>query len=186
MSGAQELVLRQRAELLSALCRSGSAEPLERVLDVLIARGALLWEDYLNVQVPGRALCANARHLLDIVHTKGVDACALFLAALNQVLSPEEVDIAGLSLGKLDASPDAEDAGVEHHPTTATETLVTARPALIRDLKGCVEGALAALLEAGSLTQTDCDEVQLPVYTPSQKVRLFSLPYMNLTVTLTV
>lgn len=166
---AQELVLRQRAELLRALCSNGSAEGLNSVLDLLLAQGALVWEDYQNVLLPGRALYTNARQLLDLVYTKGVDACGQFLAALSQVLP--EAQRVGLCFGEccIDLEDTWEPSG------TATQTLLTDRPSLIVSLRGCIEGALRVLLETGSFTSTDCDEVQLPVLTPSQQVN--TTPY---------
>ncbi|XP_071401169.1 nucleotide-binding oligomerization domain-containing protein 2 [Centroberyx affinis] len=162
---AQELVLRQRAEILRALCSSGSAESLERVLDMLLAHGVLVWEDYQNIQVAGRALCTNARKLLDLVYTKGVDACGLLLAALNQVLP--EAQRAGLSFGGCCSNLEE----TEELHGTATLTLLTERPGLVSKLRECIDGALEALVESGSFTSTECDEVQLPVYTPSQQAR---------------
>ncbi|KAM3877157.1 nucleotide-binding oligomerization domain-containing protein 2 [Diretmus argenteus] len=162
---SQELVLRQRTEILCALCSSGSAEDLDRVLDLLLAQGALVWEDYQNIQVPGRALCTNARQLLDLVHTKGVDVCGLLLAALNQVLP--EVQRAGLSFGGCCSI--LEETGEIH--STAAQTILSERPSLVSTLRGCIDSALETLVESGSFTSTDCDEVQLPVYTPSQQAR---------------
>ena len=82
---ARQLVLRQRAELLNALCCGGSSEGLESVLDLLLSWGMLFWEDYQNVLVPCRSLCANTRVLLDLVYTKGDETCRLLLAAFKQV-----------------------------------------------------------------------------------------------------
>ncbi|XP_026150047.1 nucleotide-binding oligomerization domain-containing protein 2 isoform X2 [Mastacembelus armatus] len=50
---AQDLVLKQRTEILHALCSSGSTEHLEKVLDILLAQGELTWEDYHNLRIPG-------------------------------------------------------------------------------------------------------------------------------------
>ncbi|KAF7648622.1 hypothetical protein LDENG_00153890 [Lucifuga dentata] len=162
---AQELVLKQRTEILYALCSSGSAENLERVLDMLLARGALMWEDYQNIQVPGRPLYTNARQLLDLVYTKGRDACDVLLAALNQVLP--EVQRAGLSFEGCSSNLEE----TEEFQSTATQTLLSRRTGLVSKLRGCIDGALEALVESGSFTSADCDEVQLPVYTPSQQAR---------------
>lgn len=162
---AQKLVLKQRTEILHAVCSSGSAESLERVLDILLARGALMWEDYQNIQVPGRALYASARQLLDLVYIKGVDACGVLLAALHQVLS--EAQRAGLSFeGRCSNLEEPEE-----YQSTATQTLLSRRTGLVSKLRGCIDGALEALVESGSFTETDCNEVQLPVHTPSQQAR---------------
>ncbi|XP_076012358.1 nucleotide-binding oligomerization domain-containing protein 2 isoform X2 [Genypterus blacodes] len=162
---AQELVLKQRTQILHALCSSGSAESLERVLDILLARGTLIWEDYQNVQVWGRSLHTNARQLLDLLCTKGEDACGLLLAALKQVLS--EVQQACLSFEGCCSYLEE----TEEFPSTDTRALLTKRTELVSKLRECIDGALAALVESGSFSSADCDSVQLPVYTPSQKAR---------------
>lgn len=161
---AQELVLKQRTQILHALCSSGSAESLERVLDILLAQGTLIWEDYQNIQVSGRALHTNARQLLDLVCTKGEDACGLLLAALKQVLS--EVQQACLSFEGCCSYVEETD----EYQSTATQALLTRRTDLVSKLRECIDGALEALVESGSFSSADCDEVKLPVYTPSQQV----------------
>ncbi|XP_040899882.1 nucleotide-binding oligomerization domain-containing protein 2 isoform X2 [Toxotes jaculatrix] len=161
----QELVLKQRTEILNALCSSGSAEHLERVLDILLAQGELTWEDYQNIQVPGRALYTNARQLLDLVYTKGVDTCELFLTALKLVL-PEEQG-AGLSFSGCCSNLEKK----EESQNTATQALLTDRPSLVSKLQGCIDGALEALVVSGHFTSGDCNEVRLPIYTPSQQAR---------------
>ncbi|XP_029904438.1 nucleotide-binding oligomerization domain-containing protein 2 [Myripristis murdjan] len=163
---AQELVLRQRTEILHALCSSRSSEILERVLDMLLARGTLVWEDYQNIQISGTALGTSARQLLDLVYTKGVEACGFLLAVLNHVLS--EAQKAGLSFGAYSSDPELTEAPCG---ASATQTLLTERPGLVSKLRGCIDGALHVLVESGSFTSTDCDEVQLPIFTPSQQAR---------------
>ncbi|XP_067258384.1 nucleotide-binding oligomerization domain-containing protein 2 [Chanodichthys erythropterus] len=160
---AHQLIITQRAELLTVLCGGGSAEPLECVLDLLLAWEVLVWEDYLNVRVAEKPLCSNIRQLLDVVHDKGEDACSHFLAAINQVL-PEEQK-AGLCFGKGCA------AVGKNTPDTATLMLLVDRPVLVTKLRDNIDGALDVLLTTGCFTIQDCDGVQLPVYTPSQQVR---------------
>nr|AVP72050.1 NOD2 [Siniperca chuatsi] len=160
----QELVLKQRTEILHALCSSGSAEHVERVLDILLAQGELIWEDYQNIQVPGRALYTNARHLLDLVYTKGVDTCRLFLGALKQVLPEEQ----GASISFAGCCSLEEK---EENQSTSTQTLVTQRPSLVSKLQGCIDGALKALVISGHFTSADSEEVRLPIHTPSQQAR---------------
>ncbi|XP_010727427.3 nucleotide-binding oligomerization domain-containing protein 2 isoform X2 [Larimichthys crocea] len=162
---AQEFVLKQRTEILHALCSSGSTEHLERVLDILLAQGELIWEDYQNIQVPDRALYTKARQLLDLVYTKGVDTCELFLAALKQVLP--ESQIVGLSFAGCNSNLEEK----EEYQSTSTHTLLTQRPSLVSKLLGRIHGALEALVISGHFTSADCDEVRLPVYTPSQQAR---------------
>ncbi|XP_059368574.1 nucleotide-binding oligomerization domain-containing protein 2-like [Carassius carassius] len=158
-----QLILKQRAELLAVLCGGGSAEPLDCVLDLLLAWEVLVWDDYLSIQVVEKALSYKVRQLLDVVYDKGEDACSLLLAAMNQVL-PEEQKT-GLCFG--------EECAVvgKNRPDTATLTLLADRPVLVRKLRDNIDGALNVLLTTGYFTIKDCDVVQLPVYTPSQQVR---------------
>ncbi|XP_078109112.1 nucleotide-binding oligomerization domain-containing protein 2 isoform X1 [Sander vitreus] len=161
----QELVLRQRTEILNALCSSGSAEHLEQVLDILLAQGELIWEDYQNIQVPGRALYTNARQLLDLVYTKGLETCGLFLAALKQVLP--EVHGGGLTFSGCCSNLEEK----EEYQSTSTQTLLTQRPSLVSKLQCCIDGAVKVLVISGHFTSADCDEVRLPIHTPSQQAR---------------
>ncbi|KAK7170361.1 hypothetical protein R3I94_000551 [Phoxinus phoxinus] len=158
-----QLILKQRAEFLAVLCGGSSAEPLDCVLDLLLAWEVLVWEDYLNIRVAEKPLCSNVRQLLDVVYDKGEDACSLFLAAINQIL-PEEQK-AGLCFGKGCAVVG------KIRPDTATLTLLADRPVLVTKLRDNIDGALNVLLTTGCFTIKDCDGVQLPVYTPSQQVR---------------
>ncbi|XP_041826593.1 nucleotide-binding oligomerization domain-containing protein 2 [Melanotaenia boesemani] len=160
---AQELVLKHRTEILHALCSSGSTEHLERVLDILLSQEEIQSEDCQSIQVPGRALYTNARQLLDLVYTKGEDSCQLFFAALKQVL-PE---VQGSAFSS-ECSPSLDKKAT---PSTSTETLLTQRPSLVCKLQGCIDGALQALVETGHFSSAECDDVKLPVYTPSQQAR---------------
>nr|XP_046270944.1 nucleotide-binding oligomerization domain-containing protein 2 isoform X2 [Scatophagus argus] len=162
---AQELLLKRRAEILHALCSSGSAEHLEQVLDILLGQGELMWEDYQNIQVPGRALYSNARQLLDLVYTKGVDACESFLAALKQVLPEEQT--AGLLFSECYLKLEEKDK----YQNTSAQTLLTQRPSLVSKLQDCIDDALEALVISGHFTSADCNEVRLPIHTPSQQAR---------------
>ncbi|XP_035991942.1 nucleotide-binding oligomerization domain-containing protein 2 [Fundulus heteroclitus] len=162
---AQEVLVRRRAEILNALCSSGSAEHLERVADMLLAQGELGWEDYQNVLVPGRTLYSNARQLLDLLYTKGTDSCELFFRAVEQVL-PEVQGAVFYS----SENPSGSDGRVKPQGTS-TEALLTRRPSLISKLQGCIDGVLGALVESGHFSSTDCDGVQLPIHTPSQQAR---------------
>ncbi|TST35098.1 Nucleotide-binding oligomerization domain-containing protein 2 [Bagarius yarrelli] len=162
---AQQLVLRQRVELLEALCCSGTTEPLDSVLDLLLSWDVLIWEDYHNVQSFNKPLCSKTRDLLDLVYNKGEEACSLLLAALDQVL-PEAQKV-GLCFGK----DNSKQRDIKKIPTNATDALLIDRPALVKKVRDHVDGLLDALMDAGCFTSQDCDEVLLPVYTRSQKVR---------------
>ncbi|XP_031425040.1 nucleotide-binding oligomerization domain-containing protein 2 isoform X2 [Clupea harengus] len=161
---AQQLVLRQRAELVRALCCGGSSEGLESILDLLLSWGALVWEDYLNVCVAGKTLCSRTRELLDLAYSKGESTCCLLLAALSHVLPDAQKD--NLRFGKCSNIQNSLEM-----PTSATLTLLSDRPDLVTQLRNCVEGALGILVEKGFITSSECEEIQLPVYTSSQQVR---------------
>lgn len=159
---AQQLVLRQRSELLGALCCGGTAEPLDSVLDLLLSLDVLIWEDYHNVQGLTKPLCSKTRDLLDLVYTKGEEACSLLLAAFDQVLP--EAQKAGLCFGK------GRSLNIRRTPTSSSESLLIDRPALVQTIREHLDGVVDALMKAGCFTSQDCDEVLLPVYTRSQKV----------------
>lgn len=161
---AQQLVLRQRTELLGTLCCSGTAEPLDSVLDLLLSWDVLVWEDYHNVQSLTKPVCSKTRDLLDLVYNKGEEACSLLLAAFDQVLP--ESQKAGLCFGKGNSGR----MDIKKTPKSASEALLIDRPALIKKIRDHLDGVLDALMEAGCFTSQDCDEVLLPVYTRSQKV----------------
>ncbi|KAI1890117.1 hypothetical protein AGOR_G00170000 [Albula goreensis] len=163
--GAQRLVQGQRAELLQALCYGGSAEGLESVIDLLLAWEVLLSEDHQSLRTPSQPLYSSARALLDLACIQGESTCASLLAALNQVLP--ETQRAGLRFGDCRVPPQ----GAGPVPITAAQALRRDRPLLVRKLRGGVAAALKALLESGSFTVYDCDEVQLLLYTPSQQAR---------------
>lgn len=161
----QDLVLNQRTQILQVLCSSGSAEPLELVTDILLAQGELTWEDYQSMHVLGRPLYANTRQLLDLVYMKGENTCRVFLGALKQVLSEEQA--AGFSFPPYWSSPEVR----EECQNTFCKILLTRRPSLVSTLQHCVDGALEALVTSGHFTSTDCDEIHLPLHTPSQQVQ---------------
>lgn len=161
----QDLVLNQRTQILQVLCSSGSAEPLEHVTDILLAQGALTWEDYQSVHVLGRPLYANTRELLDLVHLKGESICRVFLGALKQVLSEEQA--AGFLFPSYSSTPKVR----EECQNTFCKILLTQRPSLVSTLQHCLDGALEALVTSGHFTSANCDEIHLPLLTPSQQVQ---------------
>ncbi|XP_023646204.2 nucleotide-binding oligomerization domain-containing protein 2 isoform X1 [Paramormyrops kingsleyae] len=163
---ACRLLQQQRVGLLQVLCSSGTAEILESVLDRLLAWDVLQWEDYQTLRPPNRSLCTSARELLDMVASKGEEACGLLLGALDQVLPGAQK--ASLSLGASAGGPPLAD---RPSPSTASQTLWSERPCLVVRLRPCIGAALRALVESGSLTTYDCDEVQLPINTPAQQAR---------------
>ncbi|KAI7814696.1 nucleotide-binding oligomerization domain-containing protein 2 [Triplophysa rosa] len=160
---SQQLVLKQRALLLDAVCGGGSAEPLDCVLDLLLAWEVLIWEDYLSIRVTEKPVSSNARHLLDVVYEKGEDASGLLLAAFKQVLPEEQKS--ELCFGKEYAVLE------KNRPATATSALLTDRPVLVKKLRDNIDEAFDVLMTTGCFTIKDCDGVHLPAYTPSQQVR---------------
>ncbi|XP_069037418.1 nucleotide-binding oligomerization domain-containing protein 2 isoform X2 [Lepisosteus oculatus] len=161
---AQLLVQTQRTELVRVL-GGGAADGLESVLDLLLAWDVLLGEDYESLRAPGQALHVTARELLDLLWSKGEMACQFLLTAIGQVLPQDQK--AGLSLGNCSCPV----RGAEQIPSTGTRTLQRERPSLVRKLHGNTGGALRTLREAGCFSAYDCDEVLLPIYTPSQQAR---------------
>ncbi|KAL2088379.1 hypothetical protein ACEWY4_015278 [Coilia grayii] len=161
---AQQLVLRQRAELVRTLCCGGTSEPLESVLDLLLSWGAFVWEDYLNVCGPGKALCSRTRELLDLTYSKGDSACSSLLTAFSHVLPDAQKN--NLNLGAFCAVQNAQET-----PLCATLTLLSDRRVLVAKLRNCVTEALDVLVQKGLLTSPECEEIQLPVYTASQQAR---------------
>uniref|UniRef100_A0A8C9S964 Nucleotide-binding oligomerization domain containing 2 n=1 Tax=Scleropages formosus TaxID=113540 RepID=A0A8C9S964_SCLFO len=163
---AERLLHVQREGLLRALCCGGVAEMLESVLDLLLAWDVLQWEEYQSVRPPERPLCHSARELLDLVGSKGEVACGLLLAALNQVL--DKAQKASLSFGAGGGGGQ----GVPWPlPATACQMLQMERPRLVRRLRGRIAAILQSLVKSGDLTAYECDEVQLPIHTPSQQAR---------------
>ncbi|XP_029464384.1 nucleotide-binding oligomerization domain-containing protein 2 isoform X2 [Rhinatrema bivittatum] len=153
---AQEFLKRQRSHLVSTL-GGGSVENFENVLDYLIAWDVLTWEDYENVSIQGQTLCRWARNLLDIIWSKGERSGELLGAALQAA----ERGSAGLDLalqGFEDFSP-------------ASKNLQKHRPLIVRKIHGHVQNVLIFLLDRGFITRYECDEIQLPIYTPSQQAR---------------
>uniref|UniRef100_A0A3B4BB64 Uncharacterized protein n=1 Tax=Periophthalmus magnuspinnatus TaxID=409849 RepID=A0A3B4BB64_9GOBI len=148
-------VLRQRVDIVNALCRSGSSEYLESVLDILLSQEQLTWEDYQNILVPGRSLHTNTRQLLDLVFSKGVEPCMYLMTALQQVLP------------KFTRAGSNENINEERDVTSA-HALMTQRARLVRELKD-VDGLLDALVASGHFSSLDCDVVKLPTRTPSQQ-----------------
>ncbi|XP_058848876.1 nucleotide-binding oligomerization domain-containing protein 2 isoform X2 [Acipenser ruthenus] len=161
---AQCLLRSQRDQLVGVLA-GGSQDTFHSLLDYLLAWEALLQEDYENVRVSGRTLSGATRSLLDLVEGKGEAACRLLFAALNQVLAASQKS--HLSLEDFSSPPPLE----TDPPSSAVQSLLRYRPSLVRKLHGHVAATLKLLVDRGCFTQYDCDEVQLPVYTPSQQAR---------------
>ncbi|XP_069495566.1 nucleotide-binding oligomerization domain-containing protein 2 isoform X2 [Ambystoma mexicanum] len=153
---AQELHKAHRSRLVAALA-GGSVENFESVLDYLLSWDVLSWEDYESVNVRGRSLPSLARGLLDILWCKGDQVYGLLVAALGEEGAGRQPVQARL--------PELEEL------SEAPIYLKKHRPAIVGRVHGHVEHTLKYLLNANFVSKYECDEIQLPIYTPSQQVR---------------
>ncbi|XP_078257764.1 nucleotide-binding oligomerization domain-containing protein 2 [Rhinoraja longicauda] len=155
-----KLLNAERHQLINIL-GEGSAENFETVLDHLLAWDLLNWEEYETVKSP-RQLFSASRLLLDTVMCKGVRACELFVLVWREVFPSYQLPRIELR----DCNPPA-----EMDRTLPAQTLQRRRPSVVRRLHGRTAAALLLLHDCGHFTQYECDEIQLPIYTPSQQAR---------------
>lgn len=136
---------------------SGSLEGFESVLDWLLSWEVLSWEDYESLSLPGQPLSRLARHLLDTVWNKGAWGCEKLVAALREAQADGQ-------------SPEPRGSWDPHslHPA---RDLQRHRPAIVRRLYSHVEAVLDLVRERGFLSQYECDDIRLPIFTSSQRVR---------------
>ncbi|XP_028665108.1 nucleotide-binding oligomerization domain-containing protein 2 [Erpetoichthys calabaricus] len=160
---AQHLIRSQRVPLIKALSE-GSVDSFESVLDHLLAWQIVCGEEYESLSTTTRSLCASSRDLLDLVESKGEPACRSLLTALGQVLPCTQRRELLLENFK-DLLPE------EYVPSSATETVQRQRPQMVRMLHGHIAAILQMLLECGTFTHFETEEVQLPIYTSSQQAR---------------
>lgn len=156
----QEAFQAQRSQLVGLLV-SGSLEGFESVLDWLLSWDVLSWEDYEGLSVLGQPLSHLARRLLDTVWNKGTWACEQLLAAVQEARADSP-------------SPKPRDHWDPHSSHPARD-LQSHRPAIVRRLYSHVEGVLDRAQERGFVSPYECDEIRLPVFTSSQRVRPFRL-----------
>lgn len=154
----QEAFQAQRSQLVGLLV-SGSLEGFESVLDWLLSWDVLSWEDYEGLSVLGLPLSHLARRLLDTVWNKGAWACEQLLAAVQEARADGP-------LPELRGHWDP-------HSSHPARDLQSHRPAIVRRLCSHVEGVLDRAQERGFVSPYECDEIRLPVFTPSQRVRPF-------------
>ncbi|KAK7800290.1 hypothetical protein U0070_013106, partial [Myodes glareolus] len=146
-----------RRSQLVALLVSGSLEGFESILDWLLSWDVLSWEDYEGLSLPGQPLSHSARRLLDTVWNKGDWGCQKLLEAVQEARDNSHT----LELCDSWDTPSL-------HPT---RDLQSHRPAIVRELYNHVEAVLDLARERGFLSQYECDEIRLPIFTSSQRAR---------------
>lgn len=152
---SQEDFQARRSQLV-ALLVSGSLEGFESILDWLLSWDVLSWEDYEGLSLPGQPLSHSARRLLDTVWNKGDWGCQKLLEAVQEARANSHT----LELRDSWDTPSL-------HPT---RDLQSQRPAIVRELYNHVEAVLELARERGFLSQYECDEIRLPIFTSSQRV----------------
>lgn len=152
---SQEDFQARRSQLV-ALLVSGSLEGFESILDWLLSWDVLSWEDYEGLSLPGQPLSHSARRLLDTVWNKGDWGCQKLLEAVQEARANSHT----LELRDSWDTPSL-------HPT---RDLQSHRPAIVRELYKHVEAVLELARERGFLSQYECDEIRLPIFTSSQRV----------------
>lgn len=157
---AQEAFQAQRSQLVELLV-SGSLEGFESILDWLLSWEVLSWEDYEGLSLLGQPLSHLARRLLDTVWNKGTWGCEQLIAAVQEAQADSQ-------------SPKLCDHWDPHSPHPAQD-LRSHRPAIVRRLYSHVEGVLDLAKERGFISLYECDEIRLPIFTSSQRVRHFHL-----------
>nr|XP_008273266.1 nucleotide-binding oligomerization domain-containing protein 2 isoform X2 [Oryctolagus cuniculus]XP_051689869.1 nucleotide-binding oligomerization domain-containing protein 2 isoform X2 [Oryctolagus cuniculus] len=153
---SQEAFQAQRSQLVGLLV-SGSLEGFESILDLLLSWEVLSWEDYEGLRLVGQPLSHLARRLLDTVWNKGTWGCQKLIAAVQEA---------------QDSSQCPELHGCwDPHSLHPAQDLQSHRPAIVRRLYSHVEGVLDLALEQGFISQYECDEIRLPIFTSSQRAR---------------
>ncbi|XP_058529974.1 nucleotide-binding oligomerization domain-containing protein 2 isoform X1 [Ochotona princeps] len=153
---SQEAFQAQRSQLVGLLV-SGSLEGFENILDLLLSWEVLSWEDYEGLRLLGQPLSCLARRLLDTVWNKGTWGCQKLIAAIQEA---------------QDNSRCPELHGCwDPHSLHPAQDLQNHRPAIVRRLYSHVEGVLDLAREQGFISQYECDEIRLPIFTSSQRAR---------------
>ncbi|XP_043562898.1 nucleotide-binding oligomerization domain-containing protein 2 isoform X2 [Chiloscyllium plagiosum] len=163
---ADQLLKAQRHKLIMILGR-GSVEIFESILDHLLAWDLLSWEEYEHVKSP-EVLSHSSRNLLDVVTLKGTRACELFLLALEDTIHTSQLADLILSSYKPPEKSPEPSASLA---TLPSQSLQQHRPNIVRKLHGHIAAVLEILHSYGHFSKYECDEVQLPIYTPSQQAR---------------
>ncbi|XP_038662630.1 nucleotide-binding oligomerization domain-containing protein 2 isoform X2 [Scyliorhinus canicula] len=163
---ADQLLKAQRHQFITILGR-GSIETFESILDHLLAWDLLNWEEYEHVKSPG-LLSRSSRNLLDVVTCKGTRACELFIVVLEDVINSSQLTDLILGTYMPRERTDEPSASLS---LLASQTLQKHRPGIVRKLHGHIAAVLEHLQRYGQFSKYECDEVQLPIYTPSQQAR---------------
>ncbi|XP_059507650.1 nucleotide-binding oligomerization domain-containing protein 2 isoform X2 [Stegostoma tigrinum] len=163
---ADQLIKVQRHKLITILGR-GSVEVFESILDHLLAWDLLSWEEYEHVKSPAVLSCSS-RNLLDIITFKGSRACELFILALQNVI--HSLQLTDLILGSY-KPPEKTPESSASLSLLPSQTLQNHRLNIVRKLHGHIAAVLDILHRYGHFSKYECDEVQLPIYTPSQQAR---------------
>ncbi|XP_052584343.1 nucleotide-binding oligomerization domain-containing protein 2 isoform X6 [Peromyscus californicus insignis] len=153
---SQEGFQAQRSQLV-ALLVSESLEGFESILDWLLSWEVLSWEDYEGLSLPGQPLSHSARRLLDTVWNKGDWGCQKLLEAVQEAQANSHTLELHVCWGT--------------HSLHPTRDLQSHRPAIVRGLYNHVEAVLEQAREGGFLSQYECDEIRLPIFTSSQRAR---------------
>ncbi|XP_051024677.1 nucleotide-binding oligomerization domain-containing protein 2 isoform X1 [Acomys russatus] len=153
---SQEDFQAQRSQLV-ALLVSGSLEGFESILDWLLSWDVLSWEDYEGLSLPGQPLSHSARRLLDTVCNKGAWGCQKLLEAIQEAQANSHT----FELHEC----------WDPHSLHPTRDLQNHRPAIVRRLYNHVDAVLELAREGGFLSQYECDEIRLPIFTSSQRAR---------------
>lgn len=157
---SQEAFQAQRSQLVGLLV-SGSLEGFESILDWLLSWEVLSWEEYEGLSLLGQPLSHLARRLLDTVWNKGAWGCEQLLTAVQEARADSQSPALG---GHWDS-----------HSARPARDLQRHRPAIVRRLYGHVEGVLDLAQVQGFISPYECDEIRLPIFTSSQRVRHFCL-----------
>lgn len=152
---AQDAFQTQRSQLVELLV-SGSLEGFESILDRLLSREVLSWEDYEGLSLVGQPISHLARRLLDTIWNKGTWGCEQLTAAVREA--------------QADSQPPELPSSWDPHSPHPARDLQSHRPAIVRRLYGHVEGVLDLTQQRGFISQYETDEIRRPIFTSSQRV----------------
>ncbi|XP_055268776.1 nucleotide-binding oligomerization domain-containing protein 2 isoform X2 [Moschus berezovskii] len=153
---AQDAFQTQRSQLVELLV-SGSLEGFESILDRLLSREVLSWEDYEGLSLVGQPISHLARRLLDTIWNKGAWGCEQLTAAVREA--------------QADSQPPELPSSWDPHSPHPARDLQSHRPAIVRRLYGHVEAVLDLTQQRGFISQYETDEIRRPIFTSSQRAR---------------
>ncbi|KAI4558930.1 hypothetical protein MJT46_013572 [Ovis ammon polii x Ovis aries] len=153
---AQDAFQTQRSQLVELLV-SGSLEGFESIVDRLLSREVLSWEDYEGLSLVGQPISHLARRLLDTIWNKGAWGCEQLTAAVQEA--------------QADSQPPELPSSWDPRSPHPARDLQSHRPAIVRRLYGHVEGVLDLTQQRGFISQYETDEIRRPIFTSSQRAR---------------